>query len=364
MGSKVKLVKLALNNAVKLCLQKASSNTGLDLSKPTSIFISITNRCNLRCTQCDVPALGDRNKELSTEQWKEVLKELHNWLGIAVLRWSGGEPFLRDDMLELLSYGTDLGMLSSIISNGQLIDRDMASRIVDSGVFNVSLSTDGMQSGHDHVRGQGTFEKVTAAARFLNETRKAKNSSMKIIIKLTVMETNLDEIIDLVDWVEKEGLDGISISSLLETLATSSPDHNWFEKNPLWVRDMDKLDRVMDELVDRVGRGSSIINPQSYLAGIKEYFRNPTVPMPEDFTCHVGHDHFRIDPNGDVYLCPLITNALVGNVARNTPRQIWTSPEAEISRKEIYNCRKNCLVACQHKRNLRENMNFFLKLFR
>lgn len=364
MDSKTKLIKLAFNNAGKLALQKVSLKTGKALGKPTSIFISITNRCNLRCRQCEVPLLGDRSKELSTEQWKKILEELHEWLGIAVLRWSGGEPFLREDILELLSYSTNLGMLSGVITNGQLIDRDLAARIVESGTFNVSLSIDGMQQGHDHVRGKGTFEKVTAAARFLNEARKSRKSCLKIIIKLTVMETNLDEIMDLVDWVEQEGLDGISISSLLETLATSSPDQRWFEKNPLWVRDLEKLDRVVDALVARAGHGSSIINPQSYLAGIKAYFRDPTMPMPKEFTCHVGYDHFRIDPNGDVYLCPLIKNALVGNVAESSPSEISSSSKAVISRKEISACRRNCLVACQYKRTLKENFSFFMKLFR
>jgi len=363
MSFKTKLAKAACGSAVKLATQKISMATGLTLSRPTGVFVAITNRCNLRCKQCDVPFLAGRTKELSTEQWKHILARLNEWLGTAVLRWSGGEPFLRSDMLELIKYSSNLGMLNSVITNGQLIDKELAEQIVDAETFNVSLSIDGMQKGHDFVRGDGTFEKVADAARFLKHVRREKKSDMRIIVKTTIMETNLDELPELVEWVRRHGLNGISISPLMENLATDSPDAKWFEKSPLWVKDLQKLDRVVDWLIQNAGPKSPILNPKAYLAGIKEYFRDPTVPKPPDFTCHVGHDHFRIDPNGDVYLCPLITSALVGNVAQNSPEMVWKSPEARKSRNEILTCRKNCLVACQYERSFAENFDFFLKLF-
>jgi len=364
MNFKKRLIRSALGNVTKLALQKVSLATGSVLSKPTGIFIAVTNRCNLRCRQCEVPRLTAFHDELSTEQWKKVLRELRVWLGTPILRWSGGEPFMRKDMIEVLEYSAGLGMLNSVITNGQLIDKKLAERIVDAEVFNISLSIDGLQKGHDFVRGEGTFAKVTAAARFLNEARRNRNSDMRIIVKVTMMETNLDEINGLVDWVEQEGLRGISISPLLETLATANPDPKWFETSPLWIRDVEKLDRVMDELIARAGPKSVILNPGPYLRGIKEYFRNPNAPKPPDFTCHVGHDHFRIDPNGAVYLCPMIASALVGNVAESSPEQVWKSSEAAVSRKEIASCRRNCLVACQYKRSFSENFEFFLKLFK
>lgn len=364
MGFKMRLIRSAFSNTSRMALQRISLKTGWELSKPTGIFISVTHRCNLRCKQCEVPLLGGHSEELSTEQWKEVLRQLQQWLGSPIVRWSGGEPFLRKDMLELLRYSTELGLLSGVITNGQLIDKELAEQIVDAGTFNVSLSIDGMQKGHDFVRGQGAFAKAALAAGFLSEARRKSKSDMKIIVKVTIMETNLDEIVDLVDWVQKEGLTGVSISPLMETLAVANPDPRWFKKDPLWVRDLVKLDSVVDELIEKSGSDSVILNPRSSLVAMKDYFRDPMVPKSAEFTCHVGHDHFRIEPNGDVYLCPMVPSALVGSLVQNTPRQIWKSPEAAVSRKKIAACRKNCLVACQHKRTLGENFDFFLKLFK
>ena len=362
MNVRTKLIKLSFYNISKLVLQNISLKTGKVLGKPTGIFISITNRCNLHCKQCDVPLLASRKKELSTDQWKKILTELQNWLGTTMLRWSGGEPFLREDMLELIEHGNQLGLLSGVITNGQLIDQQLATQIVQAGTFNISLSIDGMQKGHDFVRGDGSFKKVSNAAIFLNKARKDQNSDMRILVKVTIMETNLNEILDLIDWAQKEGVNAISISPLLETLGTTEPSPHWFEKSPLWVKDLKKLNYVVDCLAKRTGPNGLVLNPKAYVEAIKDYFRDPTVPTPPDFHCPVGHEHFRIERNGDVFLCPFLPP--IGNLTENTPRQIWTSTEAKKTRKNIKLCRRNCLVACQHRRTISEHLDLFLKLFK
>ncbi len=363
MSYRTRLVRTALGNVTKLALQRISMATDSVLSKPTSVFILVTHSCNLRCKQCNVPRLTDLSSELSTEQWKKILRQLHEWLGPVILRWGGGEPFMRKDMLELLKYSAELGMLSNVVTNGHLINKILAERIVEADTFCLSVSIDGMQKGHDFVRGDGAFAKAVAAIRFLNEARSRNKSDMRIMINTTLMETNLDEINDLVNWAETEGLNGVSISALQETLATAKPDPRWFEKSPLWVRNLKKLDRVIDDLIKKSGPKSAVINPPTYLRGIKKYYHDPTAPKPTDFTCHVGLDHFRIGPHGYVCLCPYIPSSLVGNLIESTPEQIWKSQKATVSRKKIKACHKNCSISCLYKRSLSEKFEFFLKLF-
>ena len=364
MSVRGKLVRIALSNASKLALQRISLATNSVLSKPRGIFIRITHNCNLRCMQCNVPLLYNLSNELSTEQWKKIFRQLRKWLGTAMLRLGGGEPFTRKDMIELLKYSTELGMFNSVVTNGQLIDRELAEKIVEAGTFCLSISIDGMQKGHDFVRGEGTYAKAANTAHLLNKVRHDSKSDMRIKVNVTIMETNLDEIIDLVDWVETEGLDGISISALMETFGTANPDPMWFKKSPLWVRNLAKLDRVIDDLIKRSGPKSAVINPPTYLRGIMEYYRDPTAPKPAGFTCYVGHEDFRIGPYGHVYLCPFITSPLVGNLIESTPEQIWKSQKAAVSRKKIATCRKNCSNPCLYKRSLRENFELFLQLFK
>jgi len=364
MSFRGKLVQTALGNVTKLALQRISWATDSVLSKPTGIFILTTFNCNLRCKHCDVPLWGDLSKELSTEQWKRILQQLHEWLGPVILRWAGGEPFVRKDQLELLKYSAELGMLNSVVTNGVLIDRELAEEKKKKKTFCVSVSIDGMQKGHDFVRGEGTFAKAVAAIRLLKKARRDRKSDMRIMVNVTIMETNLDEIIDLVNWVETEGLNGVSFAALQETLATANPNPKWFEESSLWVQNLEKLDKVIGDLVERSGPKSAIINPPTYLRSISEYYHDPMALKPTDFTCHVGHDHFRIGSRGYVCLCPHIPSPLVGNLIESTPEQIWKSPAASIVRKKIVACRKNCCIPCLYKRSLSENFEFFLKLFK
>ncbi|MHC4618289.1 MAG: radical SAM protein [Planctomycetota bacterium] len=338
--------------------------TNIVLSKPTVVNILATFRCNLKCRHCDIPLHSDPSKELSSEQWEKVLRQLRKWLGTAVMVWAGGEPFMRKDILRLIKYGAQLGMLNNVVSNGQLIDKALAQRIVNAGTFGVIVSLDGMEKGHDFVRGERTFAKATAATHFLNEARRDRKNRMRIMVNVTIMETNLDEIIHLVNWAEAEGLDGVSISPLAKTGGSYDPNPEWFESSRLWPRSLDKLDRLIDELIERSGRKSVVKNPASHLRALKEYYHDPTHLKPADFNCRVGHDDFWIDPCGFVFLCPYVRPLILGNVVESTPEQIWKSAEASVNRKAIAACRKNCLLPCLYKRSLRDNFGVFLKLFK
>jgi MoaA/NifB/PqqE/SkfB family radical SAM enzyme len=352
--------QLALSNVVKYGRQKVDTWTGFTLSKPTSVFATITNRCNLHCMQCDIPLTGDRRSELSTDQWKKIVRNLKEWLGTPLIRWSGGEPFVRRDLIDIIEYSSSIGVLTGINSNGHYISEQMADRIAAANVFNINLSLDGLERGHDFVRGPGQFQRVTAAARHLNRARHARRVSMRIIIKVTIMQTNLDELLPLADLVEQEGLDALSISPLEQTFATSAPDLRWFEKSPLWVRDLQKLDRVIDGLIARTGSKGPVFNSRSHLESMKSYFRDPTIPTPPDFKCHVGVDHYRINFNGDVVMCPFM--GVIGNLTDGTAQSIWNSHSARERREEVSGCRKKCLIGCLYKRDLKEYAEVLLKL--
>jgi MoaA/NifB/PqqE/SkfB family radical SAM enzyme len=360
MSMNTQFVQLAFSNAAKYGRQRLSSWTGSMLSQPTSVFASMTNRCNLHCTQCDIPLLGDRKTELSTEDWMRVIRDLKGWLGTTLIRWSGGEPFVRRDMIDVIEYSSSIGVLTGVNTNGHYIDDKMADRMVRANVFNTNLSLDGMQHGHDFVRGAGQFERVTAAARRLNRLRRERKASMRIIIKVTIMQTNLDELLPLADGVEEEGLDALSISPLEQTFATAVPDPRWFEKSTLWVRDLDKLDRVIDGLIARTGSQGPVFNSRSHLESMKGYFRDPNLPTPPDFKCHVGNDHFRISATGDVVMCPFM--GPIGNVSSTHPREIWESHVASQRRDDVNRCRKKCLIGCLYKRDIKEYADVLFKL--
>ena len=89
------------------------------MPNPREIIISITNRCNLKCKMCDIP----KNKigELSTAQWKQVIKDAAA-SGARAIVFSGGEPLLREDIFELIDFTKNNSLGACLTSNGYLIN--------------------------------------------------------------------------------------------------------------------------------------------------------------------------------------------------------------------------------------------------
>lgn len=351
-------VQLAASNFAKYGRQRLNNWTDKVQTQPTGVFAVITNRCNLHCKQCDIPLTANRKAELSTEEWKRIIAQLRDWLGTTLLRWSGGEPFVRKDLIDIIEYSSGIGVLTGVNTNGHYITEALAERLAKAHVFNMNFSMDGLQESHDHVRGKGQFERVLTAARRMNEARRKHGASTKIIIKVTLMKSNLDDIIGLADMVEREGFDALSVSPLEETFASATPDTFWFQRSPLWITDYGKLDEVIDNLKSRTN--GVVFNSRAHLESMKGYFRDPLIPTPKDFKCHVGDDHFRINYNGDVVMCPF--KGTVGNLARQSPREVWGSDEADTRRDEITDCRKKCLIACLYKRDVKEYAGLLRKL--
>jgi len=89
-----------------------------DYPGPEIVHLEIANRCNLKCKYCYV---GEKKgEELTTEQWKQIIKKLDT-SGVFQITFGGGEPTLRDDLIELASYTKELGLNLTMTSNGILI---------------------------------------------------------------------------------------------------------------------------------------------------------------------------------------------------------------------------------------------------
>jgi len=124
----------------------------------------LTLRCNASCVHCGSDAGAPRPRELTATEALAVCDALAG-LGAREVTLSGGEPLLRADWSAIASRLSGRGVHVDLITNGLLLDRDAARRIRDAGVVSVSLSVDGPQPIHDHLRGTpGGFAQAMAAA--------------------------------------------------------------------------------------------------------------------------------------------------------------------------------------------------------
>lgn len=137
----------------------------------------LTERCNLRCRHCYQGAPEVR--ELTLAEIAEVVSEVSDmvaaWEEAHALEFAksysitGGEPFLRRDLFEVLALVVGTGFEVHVLSNGTLIGGEQARRLAELGVAGVQVSVEGPERVHDRIRGDGSFSSALRGTRALVE---------------------------------------------------------------------------------------------------------------------------------------------------------------------------------------------------
>jgi 12,18-didecarboxysiroheme deacetylase len=166
--------------------------------KPIVVWNS-TKACNLRCIHCYYTANAQPDPdELTTDEARAMIDDLASF-GVPVLLFSGGEPFLRDDLYELGAYAVARGLRTVISTNGTLIDRNAAGRIKEAGFSYVGISLDGIGQTNDRFRGiAGAFD---AALRGIQACTEAE---VKTGLRLTLNRHNYEDLNAIFDLLEEE----------------------------------------------------------------------------------------------------------------------------------------------------------------
>jgi 12,18-didecarboxysiroheme deacetylase len=165
--------------------------------KPVVVW-NVTRRCNLKCVHCYAHA-RDENfpDELSTAEGKSVLDDLAQF-GAPVVLFSGGEPLMRQDLIELADYAVGRGMRAVISTNGTLITPSVAQQLKSVGLSYVGISLDGLQEVNDRFRGvKGAFRMA------LDGITACQEAGIKVGLRFTMNRLNVQEIPAIFDLLEE-----------------------------------------------------------------------------------------------------------------------------------------------------------------
>jgi MoaA/NifB/PqqE/SkfB family radical SAM enzyme len=132
---------------------------------PFLLVLSPTMRCNLACYGCYAGQYA-KGEELATEEIHRLLREAKE-MGIFFITVSGGEPFIRPDLLDIFAAHHDLYF--QVYTNGTFIDRALARRLADLGNVLPAISVEGFEKETDARRGPGHFQKILGAMANLRE---------------------------------------------------------------------------------------------------------------------------------------------------------------------------------------------------
>ncbi|MCL1891011.1 MAG: putative heme d1 biosynthesis radical SAM protein NirJ2 [Coriobacteriia bacterium] len=159
-----------------------------------------TNECNLKCKHCYQDADESQEKELTTEEGLALIDQIAK-AGFKIMIFSGGEPLLRPDIFELVSYAASKGLRPVFGTNGILITEEVAQKLKEAGAVAMGISIDSLdEEAHDEFRGLKDAHKLT-----LQGIENCKKVGLPFQLHTTVVDFNKGEICDITDFAEEIG---------------------------------------------------------------------------------------------------------------------------------------------------------------
>lgn len=164
---------------------------------PWLIVISPIMRCNLQCTGCYAGSYAKKD-DLPRKLFNKAITDAKK-LGVRFFIISGGEPFFREDILDVWKRHSDCYFM--VYTNGTLIDKKMAKKLQELGNVTPAISVEGFEEATDRRRGKGVWKKINAAMDNL------KKVGVPFGFSVTPTKLNTDIITQekFIDWVIQKG---------------------------------------------------------------------------------------------------------------------------------------------------------------
>lgn len=274
--------------------------------------IRLTKACNLKCPHCYVNAGCPLKDELSLEEVKGVLDQLAK-MKIFYIFYTGGEPFIRRDIVEILRYTHRKKIGISISTNGVLLNKKILEEIKDIPFNLFQISLDGTERIHDSIRGKGNWRKALRAIKLAKEALK-KNIGIGTVITKKNWK--------IIDEIIRQGvIAGADTFTLLCLILTGRADE---EQNPTaqeFVTSVEIAFKAYESLKSKVKIAKDTTLPPALLPRKWKKRKVYLNFAPCSFPYYLG-----INANGDVAPCDGLFNhkeMVIGNIRETSLNELW-----------------------------------------
>ncbi|QEM66876.1 radical SAM protein [Geobacter sp. FeAm09] len=284
--------------------------------------IIVTYRCNAKCHMCNTWQYPTKP---AMEIGPDIIKKLPNTLDF--INITGGEPFLRQDLAEIVAIALTKTKRLVISSNGYFTDR-MVALAKQFPNIGIRISIEGLPATNDKLR--GISEGFDRGLRSLLEL---KALGLKDIgFGITVSDINARDMIEL--YRLADAMD-------LEFATASTHNSYYFHKADNVFSDPEMVAQEFERLSRELLKTKRIKNwfRAYFNYGMANYVRGGKRLLP----CEVGTDMFFVDPCGKVMPCNgTDTEMPMGDLTTQTFEEIWQSEQARKVRESVKACKKNC----------------------
>lgn len=223
-----------------------------------------TRTCNLKCLHCYLKSENKKyDGELTIDEARKLIDDLSNFK-VPVILISGGEPLVREDLLDIIQYAHNRDIRSTISTNGTLIDREHAKKFKQLGVGYIGISLDGIGQSHDVFRGvKGSFDKA------LQGIRNCIDVQQKVGLRVTISRYNYNHLEDIFYLIKEEKIPRVCFYHLVY----SGRGTDMVKDDITHEQAREALDLIMDKAIE-LGDKTEILTVDNHADAVYLYLQS------------------------------------------------------------------------------------------
>jgi pyrroloquinoline quinone biosynthesis protein E len=297
----------------------------MTVPRPYALLAEITYRCPLHCPYCSNPVAaslceaprrpqggGYSNDELTTEEWKRVIREAVA-LGVLQIGFSGGEPLARRDLGELIRAAREAKLYTNLITSGIGLDGDRMRVLRDAGLDSIQLSFQSDESSPaDEIAGARAHE------RKLDVSAKIRAAGIPLSLNFVIHRRNIDRLPQIIEMTEALGAERVELANV--------QFYGWaFRNRAALLPTLEQVDRARDIATAAKARLAGKID---IFYVLPDYYETRPKPCLNGW----GQRYLTVNPTGDVLPCPTASSAIPDlrfeNVRSHALDWIWRDSES------------------------------------
>jgi len=266
---------------------------------PFFVKFEITHRCNNKCNMCNRWMRASDKEELSLAKIKAVAENIKK-LKVTDISITGGEVFLRDDILDILKIFKDLGMRTRLQTNGgPHVTPELLDKVISLGVKSIGVSL--------HTLDTHQLNTITGKKDVMsNAIRTIEYLSKRIpwpIVNIVVTKMNIEEVPEIIMFADRLGAYSHTIPiSMPEKSCENKKISDYLKKASFEGINPEVVDRVYNKLILMKKQGYRILHSSRYLEDCRRFIKDGN----KKFNCYAGESFFVVLPDGTFRPCEML----------------------------------------------------------
>jgi len=284
----------------------------MSVPRPYAFLAELTYRCPLHCPYCSNPTQVRNHHELTTDEWKRVIREAAA-LGVLQIGFSGGEPLVRRDLAELIRAAREANLYTNLITSGIGFDDDRVCALRDAGLDSVQLSFQSNDADlADEIAG------ARAHQRKLDIAAKIRAAGIPLSLNFVIHRRNIDRLSNMVELAERLGAERVELANV--------QFYGWaFLNRAALLPTREQVVRAREIATAAKARLAGKID---IFYVLPDYYETRPKPCLNGW----GQRYLTVNPIGDVLPCPTASSAIPDlrfeNVRARALDWIWRESES------------------------------------